>query len=232
MELKKSVKADLEWRKPTFFQIGLLVALLVVFLAFELVGSKDKDKRTIFTGGTEFVDDDHVINTEQPKELPPPPPQEQSTAQAIEIVDNTIQVADFDISAETSQDEYVEVQTYIAPVIDTREEKVVEAEIFRVVEEEPEFPGGEAARIQFLNDNVQYPRVAKEANLEGRVVVGFVVEPNGSISNIKILRSVAPSLDEEAIRVAKLMPKWKPGKQRNRAVRVQYQMPITFSLYN
>ena len=232
MELKKSVKADLEWRKPTFFQIGLLVTLLVVFLAFELVGSRDKTKKEIFTGSTEFVDEDHVINTEQPKELPPPPPQEQITAVAIEIVENNAVVDDFDISAEANQDDHIEVQTYIATVENTREEKVVEAEIFRVVEEEPAFPGGEAARIRFLSENIQYPRAAREANLEGRVVVGFVVEPNGSISNVKILRGVAPSLDEEAMRVARIMPNWKPGKQRGKAVRVQYQMPITFSLYN
>ena len=226
MELKKSVKADLEWRKPTFFQIGLLVSLLIVFLAFEFVGAREKVEK--FVSNTMAIEDeDHVINTEQPKELPPPPPPEQSTA--IEIVQNNVQVADFSIDAEATQDLVVEERTY---VIEEKVEVVKEAEIFQVVEENPEFPGGDAARMKFLSDNVVYPRAAKEANLEGRVVVGFVVEPDGSISNVKILRGKAPSLDDEAIRVAKMMPKWKPGKQRGKAVRVQYQMPITFSLYD
>jgi protein TonB len=225
MEPKKTVKADLEWRKPTFFQIGLLASLLIVFLAFEYVGAREKVD--VFIGGDWVpTDEDMVENTEQPKE-PPPPPQQEQQSPVIEIVRNDAVVADFSIDAETTQDEVM--QEYV-PVENTREEVVKEAEIFLVVEELPEFPGGEEARMKFLSDNVQYPRAAREMGLYGRVMVGFVVEPDGSISNVKILRGVASSLDDEAVRVTKLMPKWKPGKQRGRAVRAQYQMPITFVL--
>jgi len=107
---------------------------------------------------------------------------------------------------------------------------VKEEPIFIVVEEQPEFIGGEEARLKFLMDNLKYPREAKEANLYGKVIVSFVVEVDGSLSNIKILRSVHPLLDAEAIRVVKLMPNWKAGKQRGKAVRVQYHLPITFIL--
>ena len=228
MEPKKTVKADLEWRKSTFFQVGLFVSLLAVFLAFEYVGAREKTDE-IITDGVGVLDDDLMVQTEQPKELPPPPPQETASS-VIEIVQNNVEVSDFSIDAEADQDTKVAEQTYV--VEDTKEKEVVEQPIFMVVEEQPEFPGGEEKRLQFLRDNVQYPRAAKEMGLEGRVTVGFVVEPDGSISNVKILRGVAPSLDDEAIRVAKLMPKWKAGKQRGKAVRAQYNMPITFILSN
>ena len=101
-----------------------------------------------------------------------------------------------------------------------------------VLEEDPEFPGGDSARVQFLTDNIVYPIVAREKGLQGRVIVSFVVEPDGSITNIKVAKSSKFSiLDEEALRVVNLMPKWKPGKIHGRAARVQFQMPITFSLY-
>jgi len=231
MELKKSVKADLEWRKPTFFQVGLVVTLLVVFLTFELVGSGEKKIKDIFRGDTEFFDDDHVINVVHPPDLPPPP--EPNTAMAIEIVMSTNPNDERELfNTEIDENALAPMQTYTVPIEAPEPEIVLEDPIFRVVEEDPAFPGGEAARIRFLNENIRYPRSAQEIGVEGRVLVGFVVESDGSISNIKILRSAAPILDEEAIRVAKLMPKWKPGKQRGKAVRVQYQMPITFTLYN
>ena len=84
--------------------------------------------------------------------------------------------------------------------------------------------------MKFLTDNIQYPRIARDAGVEGRVIVGFVVEPDGRITNVKIIRGKVQSLDEEALRVTKMMPRWKPGKQRGKPVRVQFTMPITFLL--
>jgi TonB family protein len=109
---------------------------------------------------------------------------------------------------------------------DTNKEK----EIFIFVEENPEFPGGEEARQKFLQDNIVYPKKAQEKMIQGRVVLYFTVETTGEITEIKVAQSVHPLLDNEALRVAKLMPNWKPAKQRNKAVRVQYSMPITFTL--
>jgi protein TonB len=228
MELKKSVKADLEWRKPTFLQIGLFVSLLVVFLAFEYVGASDITQT--FEGvGDLIIDDEQIIQTQEQKVEPPPPAQENIVTSVIEIVKDDIKVADFEISSESFEDAVASEVVYIEQTT----EVVKEPEpIFQIVEELPEFTGGDAARIKFLTDNIVYPRQAKEAGLEGTVLVTFVVEPDGSISNVQILRGKAPLLDDEAIRVTKLMPKWKPGKQRGKAVRVQYRMPITFSLYD
>ena len=103
-------------------------------------------------------------------------------------------------------------------------------EVFMIVEQLPTFPEGEEAFSKFLSENIVYPQQAREAGIEGRVMVGFIVESDGEITNVKVLRSIDPVLDEEAIRVIKMMPKWNPGKLQGKAVRVQYQVPITFSL--
>jgi len=113
---------------------------------------------------------------------------------------------------------------------DTNQTNEYQDEIFVVVEEYPQFPGGEEARIKFLVDHLLYPKEALNKNIEGTVVVGFVVETDGSFSNVKIVRSKDPHLDAEALRVTRLMPKWKPAKQKGKFVRCQFTMPITFSL--
>ena len=107
---------------------------------------------------------------------------------------------------------------------------VEETKIFTVVEQMPMFPGGDAALMAYLRDNIHYPTVAAENGVQGRVVVGFVVERDGSITDVNVLRSVDPSLDREAMRVVKGMPRWTPGKQNGSAVRVKYQVPVTFRL--
>ena len=107
---------------------------------------------------------------------------------------------------------------------------VEETKIFTVVEQMPMFPGGDAALMGYLRDNIHYPTVAAENGVQGRVVVGFVVERDGSITDVNVLRSVDPSLDREAMRVVKSMPRWTPGKQNGSAVRVKYQVPVTFRL--
>jgi protein TonB len=108
--------------------------------------------------------------------------------------------------------------------------KVEETKVFDVVEEMPQFPGGSAALFEYLNKNIKYPVVAEENGVQGRVVVTFVVERDGSITDVKVVRSVDPSLDKEAARVVKSMPRWNPGKQNGSAVRVKYTVPVTFRL--
>ena len=107
---------------------------------------------------------------------------------------------------------------------------VEETKIFTVAEQMPMFPGGDGALMGYLRDNIHYPTVAAENGVQGRVVVGFVVERDGSITDVNILRGVDPSLDREAMRVVKSMPKWTPGKQNGSAVRVKYQVPVSFRL--
>lgn len=228
MEPKKSVKADLEWRKPVFFEIGLCIALAVVLMAFELVGPKEKQEKAMVSQTT-VVDEETIINTKR-EELPPPPPQEAiKNSSIIEIIDdNNIE---FDISdvfdAETDQDDVTEQYQYVE---DNKEEEKEEEEIFVFVEEMPSFPGGDQALYKWLGENMVYPTRAREAGIYGTVRVDFVVEPNGSISHVKVSRGISPLLDEEALRVIKAMPKWKPGKQRNKAVRCAFTLPIEFML--
>ncbi|MDD2687859.1 MAG: energy transducer TonB [Bacteroidales bacterium] len=222
MELKKSIKADLEWRKPMFFQIGVFAALLIVLAMFELFGTSEKEVVEFEYSG-QIVTEDVILQTEQPKELPPPPPAPMTTT-IIEIIDDNIRIeTDFEVDAESDESTVTQEYEYVEYV----PEEVVEEEIFVVVEESPEFPGGEESRLKFLTDNIQYPRIARDAGVEGRVIVGFVVEPDGRITNVKIIRGKVQSLDEEALRVTKMMPRWKPGKQRGKPVRVQFTMPIT-----
>ena len=225
MEVKKSVKADLEWRKPMFIEIGLLAALAIVLLAFEFIGTRDKEEVFDF-GPMAIIEEEQILQTEQQKETPPPPPQQNTTV--LDIVSNELHVEDFSIDAEADEETVVEEVEY--QIEDTQEEEIKEAEIFQVVEEMPSYPGGDEAFYKFLGDNLQYPTRALEAGIEGKVLVGFVVEPDGRITHVEVVRSKAQVLDEEAVRVVKAMPKWKPGKQRGKAVRVAYRVPITFTL--
>ncbi len=222
MEPKKYKKADLEGRKTYFFEIGLIIALLVVFAAFEY---KSYDKQTIDLQ-QRAVDDtpEEIIPITEHKPPPPPPPPPKQVTQ-IKIVEDDVEVEDeIEIDVEADDETVVE---YV-PV--EEEEEIVEAEIFTVVESMPEFPGGAGELYKYLGQNIKYPPLAKESGIQGRVFVNFVVEPDGSISNVKVLRGIGGGCDEEAVRVVESMPSWKPGKQRGKAVRVSYNLPIKFTL--
>jgi len=108
--------------------------------------------------------------------------------------------------------------------------KEEETKVFDVVEQMPEFPGGQAALLKWISDNIKYPTIAEENGIQGRVVCTFVVERDGSVTDVQVARSIDPSLDKEAVRVLKKMPKWIPGKQNGSAVRVKYTVPVTFRL--
>ena len=208
-----------------FTQIGLIIALLIAWLAFE---HKSYDKRQIDESllNREVVLDEEMVEiTKQEEQKPQPVEQPQQTTQ-LEIVDDNVETEDININAEVEQNEVIE--EYVAPEV--VEEEVVEQEIFQIVEEMPAFPGGEAKLMEYVGKNIKYPQIARETGIQGRVFVGFVVEPDGSVSNVKILRGIGGGCDEEAMRVIKSLPKWKPGKQRGKAVRVSYQIPVFFKL--
>jgi protein TonB len=132
---------------------------------------------------------------------------------------------------ETTEEETEEVEEEVQPIIEEVEEvEEVEEEIFLVVEEQPSFPGGEDKMFEYLYSNIKYPQVAKENNITGRVFLTFVVEKDGSIANAKILRDIGGGCGQEALRVVKNMPKWSPGKQRGKPVRVQFNLPVVFDL--
>lgn len=115
-------------------------------------------------------------------------------------------------------------------VVDEVPPAVEETKVFDVVEQMPSFKGGDAALMEWLSKNIKYPVVAEENGIQGRVVATFVVERDGSITDVKIVKSVDPSLDKEAVRVLKSMPKWIPGRQNGQPVRVKYTVPVTFRL--
>ena len=224
MEIKKTPKADLENKKGIFFEIGLIVALLIVFAAFEY---KSYDKITIDLASVAVDDtpEEIIPITEQKVKPPPPPPPKQVTQ--IKIVEDDVEV-DEDIDIDVDADEDMEMEEYIPPEED--EEEVAEAEIFTVVESMPEFPGGMGELMKYLGTTIKYPPLAKESGIQGRVFINFVVEPNGAISNVKVLRGIGGGCDEEAVRVVEAMPNWKPGKQRGKPVRVSYNLPVKFTL--
>jgi len=224
MEAKKTEKADLENKKSLFFQIGLIIALLVVFVAFEYK-SYDKITVDITSRAVDDTPEEIIPITEQKVKPPPPPPPKQVTK--ITIVEDDVEVED-DIEIDVEADDNSEMEEYIPQEIE--EEEIVEAEIFTVVEAMPEFPGGMGKLMAYLGNNIKYPPLAKESGIQGRVFINFVVEPDGSISNVKVLRGIGGGCDEEAIRVVEAMPKWKPGMQRGKPVRVSYNLPVKFTL--
>ena len=225
MEEKKSPKANLENKKLMFMQIGLIISLLIAWLAFE---HKSYDKLTIDESllNREVVLDEEMVEiTKQEEQKPQPVETPQQTTQ-LEIVEDDVETEDLNINAEVEQNEVID--EYVAPEV--VEDEVVEQEIFQIVEEMPAFPGGEAKLMEYVGKNIKYPQIARETGIQGRVFIGFVVEPDGSVSNVKLLRGIGGGCDEEAMRVVKSMPKWKPGKQRGKAVRVSYQIPVFFKL--
>jgi protein TonB len=224
MKEKKSAKAELESKRGLFIEIGLVVVLALVYMAFELK-SYDAISVNQFERKEVIVEEEMVEITQQEKiELPPPPPQQTIVFQ--EVSDDIKIETDIEIDAEANVT--TEIAEWTRPA--TAEEEIVEDEIFVIVEQVPEYPGGDEARLNFLRNNIKYPQMAREAGIQGTVFVNFTVEKDGSITQVKIARGIGGGCDEEAIRVTKMMPKWKPGKQRGKEVRVSYNMPIKFTL--
>ena len=223
MEEKKSPKANLENKKLTFILIGLIISLAVAWAVFEI---KSYDKREIADIGrtVEVVEEEMVEITKQEQKPQPVEVPKQTTQ--IQVVEDDVEVEDVEINAEVDQNEVIE--EYVAPEVE--EDEVEEAEIFTVVEEMPEFPGGMAKLAEYLAKNIKYPQLARESGIQGRVFINFVVEHDGSVTNVKVMRSLGGGCDEEAMRVVKSMPKWKPGKQRGKPVRVSYNLPVNFKL--
>jgi len=228
MEVKKTAKASLENKRLLFTEIGFVIALLATLFAFNYT-SKEKKVASLDAGPEVVEIEDMVPITE---ETPPPPeaaPKIPVLSDQIDIVDDEIKVDDVFQTLEDDSNMGVEIMDYVEEV----KEEVVEEEAipFQLVEEKPSFNGGDANEFsKWVNSKLQYPEVAKENGVQGRVTLQFTVNADGSVSNVKVLRGVDPSLDKEAVRVVSSSPKWKPGKQRDRAVKVTYTFPVIFQL--
>ena len=229
MEPKKSPKADLESKKGLFKEIGLAVALGLTLAAFEWSSS---DAVTVAEQVTEeaVVEEDIIPVTTQDEIKPPPPPPPPPVADALTIVEDDTEIADdFDLQDTEATDAY-EVEFRPVETVEVEEEEETSNEVFIIVEQMPVFPGGEAALRKFLATEVKYPVIAQENGTQGRVYVKFVIAADGSVTNVEVARPFDPNLDQEAVRVVKSMPKWTPGKQRGKAVKVSYTVPINFVL--
>ncbi len=228
MEAKKTPKADLEKRRGLYLEIGLVVIMAVALAAFEWKSYDEEQVEVVQRTAIDEVED--VIIQTQQEELPPPPPPEQPevTTELNVIEDDAESDKEMDMSTFTRQEEATNIE--ITPVKIEEEEEEAEDEIFQVVENDPEFPGGAEAMYKYLAQNIKYPQLARENNITGRVYLQFVVEKDGSVTNVKVMRDIGGGCGAEAVRVVKSMPKWTPGKQRGKAVRVYYQIPVNFSL--
>lgn len=230
MEVKKSPKASLENKRFLFTEIGFVIALLAVLFAFDY-SSKEKKVATLETE-TAAVEVEDMIPITQ--ETPPPPeaaPKIPILSDQIDVVDDNIKIDDnLFQNLEDDANSGVEIMDYIesAPEEETIEEEAIP---FQLVEEKPSFNGGDANEFsKWVNSRLVYPEIAKENGVQGRVTLQFTVNADGTVSNVKVLRGVDSSLDKEAVRVVSSSPKWKPGKQRDRAVKVTYTFPVIFQL--
>ena len=226
MEAKKSKKAAIENQRGSWLLMGLVVALAFMFVSFEWtqhdirVAALSSDDESIFV--TELVP-----ITFPDEKLEPPPPPETKVVDILEIVKNDIEVTDKVSTVAEDMNTTHEI-VWIAPVVET--ETVVEDIIHVSVEVMPEFPGGTAALMKYLGSNIKYPTISQETGSQGKVIVQFVVDRDGTISNPEVVRGVDPYLDKEAIRVISSMPKWTPGVQNGKKVRVKYTVPVSFRL--
>ena len=222
MELKKHPEVDLQKKRPMYFQIGLAATLALILLAFEWK-SYEISESSLGDLDVEEVEQEIIPISEQRKQPPPPPPP--PPVVELEIVDNDADVEEAEVqSSEANEETVVEYQPP-AP-----EEETNEADVFTIVEDMPLFPGGDAALLRYIATNIKYPQIARENGIQGTVFVAFVVNEKGVVTDPKILRGIGGGCDEEAIRVIKTLPKYTPGMQRGKPVKVQFQIPIKFNL--
>ena len=219
MAVRKKEGADLRKQYPLYVQIGLVLSLTLLIVAFR-ANMSTQSSFEVQMEEQETVDMKQIQQTQQEKEPPPPPkppvPQEVPNDEVIEQDD-----VDFDASLDMDQ----ELDVGEGPPGDDEEEEEEEQEIFMVVENQPELKGG----MKALQESVEYPEFAKKAGIEGRVIVQFVVNEQGNVQNPKVTRGVHKLLNKEAIKAVKEQS-FKPGKQRGEAVKVQMSLPVTFRL--
>ena len=228
MEIKKTEKASLENKRLIFAEVGLIAALLVVFAGFE---SSTRAKEVALLQGNTKIDDEGDI---MPIPLDPPPPAPEAPAlpmlsDELEIVDDDVTV-DLDFQSLDDTDVPVDIQEYVR-------QEVVEEEVeddpipFVTVEQKPTFNGRDANEFsKWVNSQLVYPEIAKENGVEGRVILQFTIGKDGRLQDVKVLRTPDESLAQEAVRVVSSSPKWEPGRQRDRAVKVSYTFPVIYRL--
>lgn len=231
MEVKKSPKADLDKNRSIGFLMGIVVGLALLFVGFEW--GKTEMEITVNIESGIVIEEEEIEATIQEEEPPPPAPEPEIIAapDIITIVEDNIQVEHTEIMTTEGDADRAQVDTYVAPAEIVEEEEVFDDNyVFVTVEQMPEFPGGMANLLKWIAENVNYPTIAAENGIEGRVSCQFTVNADGSISDVIVVRPVDPSLDREAIRVLSRLPKFTPGQQRGKPVRVKFSVPVRFQL--
>lgn len=227
MEPKKSPKADLRNKRGLLLEIGLIIALVVVILAFNYTPKEHRIEKMDVTRA--LIEEEMTEITRQNPE-PPVPPKKVEVKVISDILD--IVSNDREITTEMTFDEFDE-DAVIEPIVQVEEEVIEDDQPFLRVETMPKFQGGDLNTFrQWVQSNVKFPQIALENNISGRVTVTFVIEKDGRLTNIQVLQSPDRSLSDEAVRVLQKSPKWTPGKQRNQTVRVRYNLPVEFRLQN
>ena len=226
METKKTPQASLENKRVLFLELGLIVSLLAAIGAFSY--STAVRKMPVFQATGQTLIDEEIVPIV--RDTPPEPPKAPAIPQFSEIltiVDDNVKTDDVIIFDDS--DIEVPVYDYRELVVD---DPVEEEDIpFVLVEQKPTFQGGDANDFsRWISQHLDYPEIAKANGVQGRVMVQFTVQKDGTVGNVKLLRGVDPSLDKEALRVVALSPKWEPGRQRDRSVNVTYQFPVIFVL--
>ncbi len=229
MEVKKTPKADLENKKILLREVGLILALLLVLAGFEYK-TYEKSLSELGDSNSAMIEDQQVPIT---LETPPPPPDMPKipvVSDEIIIVDDDMKITtDLMINTEDDKNLGVEIKEYVQGKKEVVEEE--EELPFMMVEDKPKFQGGdENSFTRWVAERLVYPEIAKENSVQGRVILQFRVNTDGSVSDVKVVRGVDPSLDKEAVRVVSSSPKWTPGRQRNKPVRVVYVFPVIFQL--
>ncbi len=225
MQIKKSIQASLEDKKLTYLLMGFVLVLSICFVALEWTEQEVKKYEEM---DMDFLIEDEIEIQQTSQDItPPPPPPPVQEVEAFNVVEDDKEVEHVDIKTEDTNEEVI----IAPPVEEVKEEDEEEEVIFMIVETMPEFPGGPQALFKYLSENVKYPVIAQENGIQGRVTCQFVVNKDGAIVDVEVVRSGGDaSLDKEAVRVIKSMPKWNPGKQRGKAVRVKYTVPVNFKL--
>lgn len=234
MEIKKSAKADLERGKGLSLLLGLLVALSVVFVGLEWRSAVTQAQAQEKAFNPQDVEDVMNIEDQQKPDEPEPEPEQAQQTEVqlpdeLKIVGNDKEVIKPSFVS-VDQDKPLPPPNIPLGTKNVQVDEEVDQAIFEVVEEQPEFPGGMEALLKYLAKNINYPESAVDNGIQGKVMVRFVVERDGSVSAVETYKSVDPALDKEAVRVVKTLPKWKPGRQQGKAVRTRYIVPVVFRL--
>jgi len=229
METKKSARASLENKRLLFTEVGFVVALGV--LLFFLEASTAPSQMAVLADNTMFVDEDDILAIQMPE--PPKVPELPELPQIsdnLDIVEDDIKLDDVFVNLTEENGQTFAIPTYKEPEI-VEEEEEEEVLPVMVVEVRPTFNGGEANEFsKWVNSRLVYPEPAKEMGLQGRVTLQFTIGTDGRVSDVRVLKGADPILDQEAVRVVSSSPRWSPGKQRDRAVKVSYTFPVIFRL--